>query len=173
MNSIFAPAEARCQAGLAADPEPKIKVAEEVLRVRQSIFYPAEIYTGKDACKAGKTVAVVRGSSNVSLLKEKCSDAQIKELTGGGPAVAQAVAADQADAGIIGMASAAGYVFDYPDFRVLDGALKKWPLSFATRPDEVHLLRWLDNYFMLIQLDGRLDQLAEYWMWGPAWKADH
>ena len=71
------------------------------------------------------------------------------------------------------MASAAGYVFEYPDFRVLDGALKKWPLSFATRPDEVHLLRWLDNYFMLIQLDGRLDQLAEYWMWGPAWKADH
>jgi polar amino acid transport system substrate-binding protein len=127
----------------------------------------------KDACKAGKTVAVVRGSSNVSLLKEKCSDAQIKELTGGGPAVAQAVAADQADAGIIDMASAAGYVFEYPDFRVLDGALKKWPLSFATRPDEVHLLRWLDNYFMLIQLDGRLDQLAEYWMWGPAWKADH
>ena len=121
----------------------------------------------------GKTIAVVQGSSNVGLLKAKCSAAQIKEFAGGGPAVAQAVAADRADAGINDQASAAGYVIEYPDFQVLDGALKSWPLSFATRADETHLLRWLDNYFMLIRNDGRLDKLADYWMRGPAWKKDH
>ncbi len=99
--------------------------------------------------------------------------AQIKEFAGGGPAVAQAVAADRADAGINDQAAAAGYVIESPEFQVLDGALKSWPLSFATRADETHLLRWLDNYFMLIRNDGRLDKLADYWMRGPAWKKDH
>ena len=60
----------------------------------------------EDACKSGKTVAVVQGSSNVGLLKSMCSAAQIKEFAGGGPAVAQAVAADRADAGINDQASA-------------------------------------------------------------------
>ena len=31
----------------------------------------------------------------------------------------------------------------------------------------------MDNYFMLIRNDGRLDKLADYWMRGPAWKKDH
>ena len=55
----------------------------------------------------------------------------------------------------------------------MEGAPKRWPLSFATRPDETHLLRWMDNYFMLIRNDGRLEQLADYWMRGPAWKMEH
>lgn len=129
--------------------------------------------TWQDACMAGNSVGVVQGSSNVALLKQKCPEVTIKEFAGGGAAVAQAVAADRVDAGINDQASAAGYVIEYPDFHVLEGPLKRWPLSFATRPDEVHLLRWLDNYFMLIRNDGRLNQLADYWMRGPAWKADH
>jgi len=166
---------------LAADMTPNAKRTLKLSFTEPYLYSDVVLYAKKsmgfsswqDACQAGKTVAVVQGSSNVGLLKAKCSDAQIKEFSGGGPAVAQAVAADRADAGINDQASAAGYVIEYPDFEVLDGALKKWPLSFATRPDEVHLLRWLDNYFMLIRNDGRLDQLADYWMRGPAWKADH
>lgn len=127
----------------------------------------------QDACKNGVSIGVVQGSSNVGLLKEKCSQATIKEFAGGGPAVAQAVAADRVDAGINDQASAAGYMIEYADFHVLEGAPKSWPLSFATRPDETHLLRWMDNYFMLIRNDGRLEQLADYWMRGPAWKKDH
>jgi polar amino acid transport system substrate-binding protein len=129
--------------------------------------------TWQDACKEGMSVGVVQGSSNVGLLETACPDATIKEFAGGGPAVAQAVAADRVDAAINDQASAAGYVIEYPDFQVLEGALKSWPLSFATRPEETHLLRWLDNYFMLIRTDGRLDALADYWMRTPAWKADH
>ena len=166
---------------LAADMTPNAKRTLVLSFTEPYLYSDVVLYAKKnkgfnswqDACKKGKTVAVVQGSSNVGLLKSKCSEATVKEFAGGGPAVAQAVAADRADAGINDQASAAGYVIEYPDFQVLDGALKKWPLSFATRADEVHLLRWLDNYFMLIRNDGRLDALADYWMRGPAWKKDH
>ena len=127
----------------------------------------------QDACVAGTSIGAVQGSSNVGLLKKLCPDSEVKEFAGSGAAVAQAVSADRVDAGINDIASAAGYMIEYTDFKILDGAPKRWPLSFATRSDENHLLRWMDNYFMLIRNDGRLDQLAEYWMQGPTWKADH
>ncbi len=166
---------------LAADMTPNAKRTLVLSFTEPYLYSDVVLYAKKskgfasweDACKKGSKIAVVQGSSNVGLLKAKCPEADIKEFAGGGPAVAQAVAADRADAGINDQASAAGYVIEYPDFQVLDGALKSWPLSFATRPDEVHLLRWLDNYFMLIRNDGRLDKLADYWMRGPAWKKDH
>lgn len=132
-----------------------------------------DFVTWQDACQAGVSIAVVQGSSNVGLLREKCPDSEIKEFAGGGAAVAQAVSADRADAGINDFASASGYLVEYPEFKILEGAPKRWPLSFATRPDETHLLRWMDNYFMLIRNDGRLEELADYWMRGPTWKADH
>ena len=132
-----------------------------------------DFVTWRDACVDGVSIGVVQGSSNVGLLKELCPEAEIKEFAGGGAAVAQAVNADRVDAGINDAASVAGYAIDYPEFHALEGAPKSWPLSFATRPDETHLLRWMDNYFMLIRTDGRLDALVDYWMRGPAWKKDH
>jgi len=127
----------------------------------------------QDACVAGVAIGVVQGSSNVGLLKAKCPETTIKEFAGGGAAVAQAVSADRVDAGINDQASAAGYLIDYPDFKILKGAPKRWPLSFATLPANTHLLFWMNNYFMLIKNDGRLDKLANYWMRGPEWKQDH
>jgi polar amino acid transport system substrate-binding protein len=129
--------------------------------------------TWQDVCVAGTSIGAVQGSSNVGLMKNLCPDTEIKEYAGGGAAVAQAVSADRVDAGINDIASAAGYMVEYTDFKILEGAPKRWPLSFATRPEETHLLRWMDNYFMLIRNDGRLDELADYWMRGPVWKADH
>ena len=166
---------------LAADMTPNAKRTLVLSFTEPYLYSDVVLYAKKskpfmkwqDACKKGVTVAVVQGSSNVGLLKQKCSVATIQEFAGGGPAVAQAVAADRADAGINDQASAAGYMLDYPAFRILEGAPKRWPLSFATRPEETHLLRWLDNYFMLIRNDGRLEALADYWMRGPAWKKDH
>ncbi|MFQ5757026.1 MAG: ABC transporter substrate-binding protein [Acidiferrobacterales bacterium] len=166
---------------LAADMTPNAKRTLVLSFTEPYLYSDVVLYAKKnkpftkwqDACKRGVAVGVVQGSSNVGLLKQKCSAATIKEFAGGGPAVAQAVAAGRVDAGINDQASAAGYMLEYPDFHVLKGAPKRWPLSFATRPDETHLLRWLDNYFMLIRNDGRLDALADYWMRGPAWKIDH
>jgi len=166
---------------LAADMTPNAKRTLVLSFTEPYLYSDVVLYSKKsqafvkwqDACKAGVSIGVVQGSSNVGLLKQKCSAAEIKEFAGGGAAVAQAVAADRVDAGINDQASAAGYMIEYPDFHVLDGAPKRWPLSFATLPEETHLLRWLDNYFMLIRNDGRLVDLALYWMAGPEWKKDH
>ena len=166
---------------LAADMTPNAKRSLVLSFTEPYLYSNIVLYSKKnkpfmawqDACKAGNSIGVVQGSSNVVVLKDKCSQATIKEFAGGGPAVAQAVAADRVDAGINDQASAAGYMIEYPDFHILEGAPKRGPLSFATRPDETHLLRWLDNYFMLIRNDGRLDKLADYWMRSPTWKKDH
>ncbi|MAG98789.1 MAG: amino acid ABC transporter substrate-binding protein [Rhodospirillaceae bacterium] len=166
---------------LAADMTPNAKRTLVLSFTEPYLYSDVVLYSKKsqpfkkwqDACKKGVAVGVVQGSSNVGLLKKICSAATIKEFAGGGAAVAQAVAADRVDAGINDQASAAGYMVEYTDFHVLEGAPKRWPLSFATRPDETHLLRWMDNYFMLIRNDGRLEQLADYWMRGPTWKKDH
>lgn len=165
---------------LAADMTPKPKRAL-VLNFTQPYMYSQNVIYSKkskpfkswqDACVKGVSVAVVQGSSNVGVLKAKCPNATIKEFAGGGPAVAQAVAADRADAGINDEASAKGYLVQYPDFKILEGAPDRGPLSFATRPDELHLIRWLDNYLVLIKADGRLDALKDYWMFGTDWKTE-
>jgi len=166
---------------LAADMTPNAKRTLVLSFTEPYLYSDVVLYSKKtqpfkkwqDACVKGVSIGVVQGSSNVGLLKKKCPDSIIKEFAGGGAAVAQAVAVDRVDAGINDIAAAAGYMVEYTEFHVLEGAPKRWPLSFATRPEETHLLRWMDNYFMLIRNDGRLETLANYWMRGPAWKKDH
>ncbi len=166
---------------LAADMTPNAKRTLVLNFTEPYLYSDVVLYSKKgkpfvrwqDTCKSGMSIGVVQGSSNVGLLKQKCSAANIKEFSGGGAAVAQAVASDRVDAGINDQASAAGYMIEYPDFHILEGAPKRWPLSFAALPEETHLVRWMDNYFMLIRNDGRLDKLADYWMRGPKWKMDH
>ena len=165
---------------LAADMTPKPKRALVLIFTEPYMYSRNVIYSKKsksyskwqDACVKGASVAVVQGSSNVGVLKAKCPNATIKEFAGGGPAVAQAVAADRADAGINDEASAKGYMIEYPEFKILDGAPDRGPLSFATRPEETHLVRWMDNYLMVIKADGRMDKLLDYWMFGTTWKKD-
>ena len=165
---------------LAADMTPKPSRAL-VLNFTEPYMYSRNVIYSKksksfvnwqDACVKGTSVAVVQGSSNVGVLKAKCPNATIKEFAGGGPAVAQAVAADRADAGINDEASAKGYMIEYPEFKILQGAPDRGPLSFATRPEETHLLAFMDNYLMLIKADGRLDKLKDYWMFSTEWKKE-
>ncbi len=165
---------------LAADMTPKPKRALVLIFTEPYMYSRNVIYSKKsksytkwqDACVKGVSVAVVQGSSNVGVLKAKCPAATIKEFAGGGPAVAQAVAADRADAGINDEASAKGYMIEYPEFHILNGAPDRGPLSFATRPDETHMVRYMDNYLMLIKADGRMDKLMNYWIFGTTWKTE-
>jgi polar amino acid transport system substrate-binding protein len=165
---------------LAADMTPKATRALVLNFTRPYMYSRNVIYSKKsasfvtwqDACVKGSSIAVVQGSSNVGVLKAKCPLATIKEFAGGGPAVAQAVAADRADAGINDEASAKGYMVEYPEFKILQGAPDRGPLSFATRPEETHLLAWMNNYIMLIEADGRLDKLKDYWMFSTDWKME-
>jgi polar amino acid transport system substrate-binding protein len=165
---------------LAADMTPQAKRALVLIFTEPYMYSRNVIYakktkpfvSWKDACVEGVSVAVVQGSSNVGVLKAKCPLATIKEFAGGGPAVAQAVAADRADAGINDEASAKGYMIEYPEFKILEGAPDRGPLSFATRPEETHMVRWMDNYLMLIKADGRMDKLMDYWIFGTDWKTE-
>ena len=165
---------------LAADMTPKVSRSLVLSFTEPYMFSRNVIYSKKsksfvnwqDACVKGVSVAVVQGSSNVGVLKAKCPKASIKEFAGGGPAVAQAVAADRADAGINDEASAKGYMVEYPEFKILQGAPDRGPLSFATRPDEAHLLAVMNNYIMLIKADGRMDKLKDYWMFSTDWKKE-
>ncbi len=103
---------------LAADMTPNAKRTLVLSFTEPYLYSDVVLYSKKsqpfkawqDACKAGVSIGVVQGSSNVGLLKQKCPTATIKEFAGGGPAVAQAVAADRVDAGIYDQASAAGYM---------------------------------------------------------------
>jgi polar amino acid transport system substrate-binding protein len=166
---------------LAADMTPKATRAL-VLNFTDPYMYSRNVIyskkskpfvTWQDACAKGLSVAVTQGSSNIGVLKAKCPLAKIKQFTGGGPAVAQAVAADRVDSGINDEASAKGYMIEYPEFHILDGAPDRGPLSFATRPEETHMLEWMNNYIMLIKADGRLDKLKDYWMFSTDWKTEH
>lgn len=165
---------------LAADMTPKATRAL-VLNFTDPYMYSRNVIyskksksfvTWQDACVEGNSIAVTQGSSNIGVLEAKCPQVTIKQFTGGGPAVAQAVAADRVDAGINDEASAKGYMIEYPEFHILDGAPDRGPLSFATRPEETHLLEWMNNYIMLIKADGRLDKLIDYWMFNTDWKTD-
>jgi polar amino acid transport system substrate-binding protein len=165
---------------LAADMTPKatralVLIFTEPYMYSRNVIYSkkSKSFVGwKDACVKGVSIAVVQGSSNVGVLKAKCPAATIKEFAGGGPAIAQAVAADRADAAINDEASAKGYMIEYPEFHILDGAPDIGPLSFATRPGETHMVRYMDNYLMLIKADGRMDKLMDYWIYGITWKTD-
>ena len=166
---------------LAADMTPKATRAL-VLNFTDPYMYSRNVIyskkskpfvTWQDACAKGLSVAVTQGSSNIGVLEAKCPLVKIKQFAGGGPAVAQAVAADRVDAGINDEASAKGYMIEYPEFHVLEGAPDRGPLSFATRPDETHMLEWMNNYIMLIKADGRLDRLKDYWMFSTDWKTEH
>jgi len=166
---------------LAADMTPTPKRALVLNFTNPYTFVDIVLYSKKsapfkkwqDACERKFTIGVVQGSSNIGVLRKKCSTAKVKQFSGGSAAVALAVKTKRVDAGINVRNEAESIVEDFADFHVLEGALTRDPLCFATRPDEWHLLQWMNNYFTFIRTDGRLDRLMDYWMRGSSWKQDH
>jgi len=47
------------------------------------------------------------------------------------------------------------------------------PLSFAVRPQDRHLLEWINLFFDWIRTDGRYEQNLTYWVKTTDWKKDH
>lgn len=129
--------------------------------------------TWEDLNKEGVSIGVVQASSYVDMVKKFMPKATLKEFAGGGPSVAQAVASGRVDAGVMDRGGAMQYVGAYPDMHMLDNVIRKEPLAFAVRPEDTHLLQFLNNYIRFIQTDGELDQLLEYWWNSTAWEKDH
>lgn len=166
---------------IAADMTPTAKRNMQVV-FTQPIFYLENVAYAKkdkgfkswmDLNQATHSVGATQASSYAEVARRFLSNAKLKEYAGGNPQTFQAVVAGRVDAGISDRAFVASALTDNKDIEVLDGAISKEPLSFAVRPDSMHLLLALNNYVRLIELDGRLDKLTNYWWNSTAWTADH
>lgn len=136
---------------------------------RESGFSKAE-----ELNRSGLSIAVAQGSANRRILERDFPEAAIVEFAGGGPALAQAAAADRVDAVINTRSSARANIESYgKEFMLLEGELYVWPESFAVRPERLHLLNWINNWLYWKRRDGVLDELASYWRAGNAWRKDH
>ena len=56
---------------------------------------------------------------------------------------------------------------------ILPVASSAQPLSFAVRPEDTHLLQWLNLFFMWIRNNGQLKQNLDYWVNSNRWRLDH
>lgn len=111
-------------------------------------------------------IGVLLGSTGEMMAKKNFPKAQIKSFKGSGTLILDAVRTGRVDAGLNDRTSIFGQVKRTPPgtFRVLDGTLSKEPLSFAVRPEDQHLLTWLNLYFSWIKNDGTMDELIHYWI---------
>lgn len=127
----------------------------------------------KDLNKKGVTIGVVQASSYVDMVKHYMPQATLKEFAGGGPSVAQAVASGRVDAAVMDRGGAMQYVKAFPGMQILDGVIRKEPLAFAVRPENTHLLHFLNNYIRFIKTDGELQAMLDYWWNSTDWEKDH
>ncbi len=166
---------------IAADMTPTPKRATRLLFTEPIFFTSTIAFTTEDKPfqhwqdlnEEGITVGATQASTYSAAARDKMPNASLKEYQGGTAATAQALAAGRIDAGISDTGTIKGFLKEYENFRVLEGTLRKEPLSFATRPDSVHLLMWLDNYIRFIQHTGELEPMLDYWWHTTDWEADH
>jgi polar amino acid transport system substrate-binding protein len=166
---------------IAADMTPTAKRHMQIV-FTEPVFYSETIAfskadkgfkTWKDLNKKGTSVGATQASSWADTARKMISNAKLKEYAGGTAQTVQAVIAGRVDAGISDRATIASFVNSNKDLVVLDGQLAKEPLGFAVRPDSLHLLHALNNYKRLIELDGRLEQMLQYWWNSTDWQADN
>lgn len=128
-----------------------------------------------DANKPDITVATLLGSSYTETAKAHMPNATIKEYKGGGNIAMNAVVAGHADVGVADLSSVHAMAANYPEgtLSVLPAMLSYEPLSFAVRPEDRHLLEWVNLFFEWIRADGRYDENMNYWIKTTDWKKDH
>lgn len=170
---------------IAADMTPTAKRATQLLFTEPAFFTANIAFTTKDKMNengwthwqdlndSAINVGATQASTYAAAAKQYLPEANLKEYSGGTAGTAQALSQGRIDAGISDTGTMKGLLQDYPDFVILDGELTKEPLSFATNPDSVHLVMFLDNYLRLIRYNGKLDQLLDYWWHTTAWEKDH
>jgi|AntDeeMinimDraft_5_1070356.scaffolds.fasta_scaffold00032_35 polar amino acid transport system substrate-binding protein len=170
---------------IAADMTPTAKRATQLLFTEPAFFTANVAFTTKENMEAkgyshwkdlndgAHTVGATQASTYAAAAKQYLPKADLKEYSGGTAATAQALSQGRIDAGISDTGTMKGLMKDYPEFVLLKGEITKEPLSFATRPDSVHLVRFLDNYIRLIRYNGKLDEMLDYWWHTTAWEKDH
>ena len=168
---------------LAADMTAKLKRALKVSFTKpfyttgQVMYVKAgsSIKTVADANKPDITVATLLGSTYTDTARKQLPKAKIKEYKGGGNIAMNAVVAGHADVGIADLSSVNAMASNYPPgtLVILPAMLSYEPLSFAVRPEDRHLLEWVNLFFDWIRADGRYEQNMNYWVKTTDWKKDH
>lgn len=168
---------------LAADMTAKLKRALKVSFTKPfyttgQVMYVKAGSTIKSAADANKqdiTIATLLGSTYTDTAKKQMPQAKIKEYKGGGNIAMNAVVAGHADVGIADLSSVNAMASNYPPgtLVVLPTMLSYEPLSFAVRPEDSHLLEWVNLFFDWIRTDGRYEQNMTYWVKTTDWKKDH
>lgn len=135
----------------------------------------SSIKSAADANKPEITVATLLGSTYTETAKKHMPKATIKEYKGGGNIAMNAVVAGHADVGISDLSSVNAMAANYPPgtLTILPAMLSYDPLSFAVRPEDRHLLEWVNLFFDWIRADGRYAANMQYWVETTDWKADH
>lgn len=166
---------------IAADMTPSVKRSLKI-SFTQPVFFERVVafttegsgYESLDDLKGeGVSIAATQGSTHYQIAEEMFPEAEVKEFAGGGPAVAQAVAAGRADVGVNNSGSVRGFLREFDDLVRIDGTLRKDPLSFAVRPTNRHLMDVVNNYITLLKVRGELDKIREYWWQSDQWREDH
>ena len=170
---------------LAADMTATLKRALKVSFTTPFYLSKSVVFTKKDNAskfqsledcnKKGVRVAVLLGSTGATDAKRLLPNATIKPYKGGGPLLINAVLSGKADVGVNDLSAIQGQMQNFPkgSVAILPIALSAQPLSFAVRPEDTHLLQWLDLFFFWIRGDGRLKQNLDYWVNSNRWRQDH
>jgi polar amino acid transport system substrate-binding protein len=129
----------------------------------------------KDIDQPGVRVAVLLGSNGEADAKKLLKRAEIKSYKGGGPMLINAVLSGKADLVFNDFVSIVAQAADFPpnSLEAVPGKFAESPLSFAIRAKDTHLLRWANLFFEWIRLDGRLQELMDYWVNSLEWRKDH
>jgi len=155
----------------------KVSFTEPFYTTSQVMYVKAgsPIKTVADANKPEVTVATLLGSSYTDVARKAMPKATIKEYKGGGNIAMNAVVAGHADVGVADLSVVHAMAANYPEgtLTVLPTMLSYDPLCFAVRPEDRHLLEWINLFFDWIRADGRYEQNMEYWIKTNAWQADH
>lgn len=170
---------------LAADMTATLKRALKVsftdpFYVSKDVVFTKRKNAGKfksleDCNKPGVRTAVLLGSTGETDAKRLLARSTIKSYKGGGPLLINAVISGKADIGVNDLSAIRGQMQNFPkgSITILPIALSAQPLSFAVRPEDTHLLQWLNLFFMWVKNDGRLKQNLDYWVNSNRWKKDH
>ena len=117
----------------------------------------------KDLNKSGVKVGVPQASSHVKFVKDNIPNAELVELSGGSPAVAQALSVGRVDAGVTDRSIANQFTSEFEGIHVLDGVIVSSPLSWPVRPADTHFLAFINNYFKVRKADKSIERLLDYW----------
>jgi polar amino acid transport system substrate-binding protein len=168
---------------LAADMTANLKRAMKVSFTDPFYYSGTIIFTKKDSpfqtledCnREDVTVALLLGGTGEADAKRFLPKAKRKTYKGGGPLLINAVLSGHADIGVNDESAVTGQLAEFPpdSIRILSVKMSQQPLAFAVRPDNTHLLQWINLFFRWIREDGRYDENINYWVKSLDWKKDH